>query len=162
MKLFLIRHAWAKDRDADRFPDDRIRPLKSGSSKRFKKLLHTLNAEAWPVEIIITSPLTRCVQTACALKEVLKEKTDLKEDEMLSPGSDWDGLLKKTVKKNVSGAAWVGHGPCIDAGFAFLLGIEQVRTKMSKGAVAAFELTEISGTVKAKLLWYADAIALGV
>lgn len=162
MKLYLIRHAWAEERDAERYPDDRLRPLKRGSSKRFKQLLETLGAETWPVETIMTSPLTRCVQTAHALKSVLKEAADLQEEKMLAPGSDWSRLLKKTLTKKLAAAAWIGHGPDIDAGFAFLLGREQIRTKMTKGAVAAFELTETSGTARATLLWYADAKVLNL
>ena len=162
MRLYLIRHAWAEERDVDRFPDDRLRPLKPGSAKRFKRLLTTLGAETWPIEAIIASPLTRCVETAYLLKDVLKEKVDLEEDEMLAPGTDWDNLLKKTLKRKASAAVWVGHGPDIDAAFALLLGIEQGRTKMSKGAIAAFELSDRASTPKAKLLWYADAKLLSL
>jgi phosphohistidine phosphatase SixA len=162
MKLYLIRHAWAEERDVDRFPDDRLRPLKPGSAKRFKRLLTTLGAETWPIETIFTSPLTRCVETARLLQDVLKEKVAFEKDEMLAPGSDWDSLLKKTIKEKISAAAWVGHGPDIDAAFALLLGIEQVRTKMSKGAIAAFKLSDRASTPKAKLLWYVDAKLLNL
>ncbi len=162
MKLYLIRHAWAEERDVDRFPNDRLRPLKTGSAKRFKRLLTTLNADTWPIESIITSPLTRCVGTARALKDVLKQKVDLEEDERLAPGSDWNSLLTTTIKKKVPAAAWVGHGPDIDAAFALLLGVEQVRTKMSKGAVAAFEISDRAIVPKAKLLWYVDAKLLSL
>lgn len=54
MKLYLIRHAWAEERNVDRFPDDRLRPLKTGSAKRFKRLLTTLNAVTWPIDISTT------------------------------------------------------------------------------------------------------------
>ena len=37
MELFIIRHAWAAERDDAAFPDDSLRPLTDKGRKRFAR-----------------------------------------------------------------------------------------------------------------------------
>ena len=42
MNLFIIRHAWAAERDDAAFPDDSLRPLTDEGRKRFARMVEAL------------------------------------------------------------------------------------------------------------------------
>ncbi|HWB00417.1 MAG TPA: histidine phosphatase family protein, partial [Pirellulales bacterium] len=92
MILYLVRHAWAEDRDAERWPDDRHRPLTSKGIKRFGRVAKRLAKRGIEPKCVATSPLVRCVQTA----RILCERFELDEfaaiDE-LAPGANLQSVI---------------------------------------------------------------------
>ena len=64
MDLFILRHAWAPDRDDSRWPNDDLRPLSEAGKKRFAAFVEKLIQRGMTPQVIATSPLLRCVQTA--------------------------------------------------------------------------------------------------
>ena len=64
MKLYIVRHAWAEEQDDDRWPDDRQRPLTAEGRKRFSRVAKALDHRGIAPQLIVTSPLMRCRQTA--------------------------------------------------------------------------------------------------
>ncbi|HEY2827752.1 MAG TPA: histidine phosphatase family protein, partial [Pirellulales bacterium] len=64
MLLYIVRHAVAEERDETRWPDDSERPLTEEGVKRFGKLLKRLSDIRFAPEVIASSPLVRCRQTA--------------------------------------------------------------------------------------------------
>ncbi|GIW09966.1 MAG: phosphohistidine phosphatase SixA [Dehalococcoidia bacterium] len=64
LDLYLVRHAIAEDRDPERWPDDRLRPLTEKGIARFTAAARGLRRLAPRVEIVLSSPLTRARQTA--------------------------------------------------------------------------------------------------
>ena len=57
MNLFIIRHAWAAERDDSRWPDDDLRPLTEEGQERFAKMVGNLVPRGMPVGVIGSSPL---------------------------------------------------------------------------------------------------------
>jgi len=71
MLLLLIRHANASERDPERWPDDRDRPLIDKGRKTQRKVSRALGKLGLVPTRVLTSPWTRAAQTAEILIEEL-------------------------------------------------------------------------------------------
>ena len=69
MLLLLIRHAHAGDRDAERWPDDRDRPLTDKGRKTQRKVSRWLGEHEYTPTKILASPWARAAETAKILAE---------------------------------------------------------------------------------------------
>jgi 8-oxo-dGTP diphosphatase len=65
--LLLVRHAWAGDRTEWK-GDDRLRPLDERGLRQAQDLVAAL--ERFTIDVILTSPYARCVQTVEPLAAV--------------------------------------------------------------------------------------------
>ena len=113
------------------------------------------------VQIIGTSPLLRCVETAELLAAA--GKVDLVELSELRPGSDLDGLLRWTAEQagRHEGIAWVGHAPDVDRLTAALIGQSDGLIHFAKGAVAAIHFAGPPVLAGGELQWLVTAKMLG-
>ena len=71
MLLLLIRHADAGDRDAERWPDDRDRPLTDKGRKTQRKVSRWLGEHRLAPTKVLTSPWARAAETAKILVDEL-------------------------------------------------------------------------------------------
>jgi len=122
MQLLLVRHADAGDRDPDRWPDDRDRPLTDKGRKVQRRVSRSLGEQQLVPTLVLTSPWTRAAQTAEILvselgvphapipSAALAAPPDLSRlaDDIGEPGSD-------------AIVALVGHSPWIEELAALLL-----------------------------------------
>jgi phosphohistidine phosphatase len=122
MQLLLIRHAHAGDRDPERWPDDRDRPLTDKGRKTQQKVSRALAKLDLVPARVLTSPWLRAAQTAEILVQelglsapaipitALATEPDLVRlaDDIGDPGSDVVVAL-------------VGHSPWIEELAALLL-----------------------------------------
>ena len=162
MDLYIIRHAWAAERDDSRWRDDGMRPLTAEGKERFARFVKKLVGIGVAPGIIATSPLVRCVETAEILAAALDGPKLVKLDE-LQPGSDLQGLLRWTVKQSAKHKqiAWVGHAPDVDRLAAALIGDGGALIRFSKGAVAAIHFDGEPVVGQGELQWSANAKLLG-
>lgn len=79
MRLYIVRHAWAYERDVNRWPDDGQRPLTAEGRARFAKVAKALAQRGFDPTAIATSPLIRCRETADLLLARLPRSTQLAE-----------------------------------------------------------------------------------
>ncbi len=163
MIVYLVRHAWAEDANAAKWPDDGQRPLTEDGRQRFSKAVKTLVDRGLAPQSIVTSPLVRCRQTAEILAKHTPGRPALIERKELAPGSDLDGLIEWTCKQapRCEEVAWVGHAPDVNQMAASLIGDETAHVRFAKGAVAAIRFEgppEIGG---GELCWLATAKLLG-
>ena len=161
MKIYIVRHAWAGDRDSERWPDDDLRPLTDDSKKRFAKFVKRLVDGGFEPAHIATSPLVRCKQTAEVLLKHLPSHTKLEELGALRPDSNLEELIGWTnhlaSEGHCDAVAWVGHAPDVTRLTAGLIGGPS-SVRFAKGAVAElrFEGKEtVAG--EAELAWLATA-----
>jgi phosphohistidine phosphatase SixA len=77
MTILLVRHAQAGDPDAW-IGEDRVRPLDDRGREQAARLVDAL-AE-FPIERIVSSPYTRCVQTVEPLSEARGLEVELDEE----------------------------------------------------------------------------------
>lgn len=162
MFLYIIRHAWAEERDPERFPDDDLRPLTSDGKKRFGKVAGRLVDAGVCPTLVATSPLVRCRQTADILLKRLPGEAKLVELDTLRPGSDLGALVEWTAKQTDEAIAWVGHAPDVGDLAAALLGDGTASIRFAKGATAALEFAGHPAPGKAELIWLATAKLLGL
>jgi phosphohistidine phosphatase len=163
MLLYIVRHAWAEQADESLWPDDRGRPLSKEGRKRFAEVVEKLAKREFAPELIVTSPLVRCAETARILAEGLPQKPELVEREELAPGSDLDGLLEWSKRSGGrhEQVAWVGHAPDVGRMAAELVGDGRAAIEFAKGAVAAIEFDFRPAKGAGMLRWLVTAKMLG-
>ena len=186
MDIYIIRHAWAADRDDPQWPDDSLRPLTDEGKRRFAKVASILIERDMAPEIIATSPLVRCVETAAILAAAIGRKGDsphlceapsgpfrqmgtvpfspdvVKLDE-LRPGSDLEGLMRWTMRqaRKHQQIAWVGHAPDVDRLTGALIGASEGLIRFSKGSAAAIRFEGPPDFGAGELRWLVTAKVLG-
>jgi phosphohistidine phosphatase len=110
--VLLVRHAIACERDHSRWPDDRERPLTRDGRRKFEKAAEGLQNWIPRVDRLITSPLTRAVETAGILTSVAKWPP-AEESEALAPDGTPDAVLAEIRARRVPAIALVGHEPAL-------------------------------------------------
>jgi len=168
MELYIVRHAWAADRDDPQWPEDGLRPLTEAGKERFAQVAAKLAGRGMKPEIIATSPLVRCVETAqllaAAADSVSHTKAEMVELDELRPGSDFDGLLRWTERqaRKHQQIAWVGHAPDVNRLTAAMIGEGDSSIHFAKGAVAALSFDALPALGLGELRWLVTARVLGV
>src|SRR5882757_8839119 len=112
MKLLMIRHAIAIDReDAGDMPDE-SRELTAEGVRKMKQNVSGLRRLKMKINEIWTSPLVRARQTAELVHSGLQLVDGLREVDELKPDGDFESLLDKLRgAASLSGVALVGHEP---------------------------------------------------
>lgn len=122
MKLLVIRHAIAEDRDAwaETGKDDARRPLTARGRKRMRQNARGLRAVQPEIDTIGTSPLTRARQTARIVGRVFKEKPTTVD--ALVPDGDREQVLEWLLEQpEQDTVAIVGHEPSLGLLASWLL-----------------------------------------
>jgi phosphohistidine phosphatase len=164
MDLYIIRHAWAEQRDASRWPDDDSRPLTPDGEERFALVAKKLVRCGMAPALVATSPLVRCVQTTEILAAAMPSRPKIVALDELRPGSDLEGLLQWTGRHGDKRdeIAWVGHAPDVDRLTAAVIGGGDSLIHFSKGAAAAVHFDGLPARGRGELRWLATAKVLGV
>jgi phosphohistidine phosphatase len=154
MKIYLVRHAVAYERDRKRWPDDSLRPLTPAGKRKFRKAargLATLLPDRCP---ILSSPFVRTRQTAAILAAVAGGKV-VECRELAHGGTPRSifELLKVHAGKNV---VLVGHEPELGRLLASLLG-DSKPIPLKKGGAACVELGVRVAPGAATLAWFLPA-----
>jgi len=153
VRVYLIRHAVAFERDRRRWPDDRLRPLTAAGIEKFRKAAPGLAWLAGEVDCVLTSPLVRARQTA----EILASAADwptATEEPRLAPGQSVAQVLALIRARRASAIALVGHEPdlsrlaavSLDAGARAVIALK-------KGGAACLEFDRVVRAGSAQLLW---------
>jgi phosphohistidine phosphatase len=164
MELFIIRHAWAAERDDSAYADDSLRPLTAKGCNRFARMVDVLIPGGLAPQLIASSPMLRCVQTAEILAKALGEKSRVVERKELLPGGDPKHLLAWT-EEHASGleqVAWVGHAPDVGHLAAALIGLDNGWLDFKKGAIAAIGFPGSPELGRGELRWLVTAKVLGL
>lgn len=112
MKLMIVRHAVAFERDPKRWPDDRTRPLTPEGALRARRAAQGLKRVADRPARLLTSHLTRSVQTAAILTAVARWPRAL-ECAALTPEGSPEAVLKALQGQPDDLIAIVGHQPAL-------------------------------------------------
>lgn len=157
-RLFIVRHAVAEDVGPGGL--DQARRLTPKGSKRFARLVRRLAERGMEVDLVATSPLVRCRETAEILATELGGIPRVEVVEALAPGADWQTLVEWTVQQDASRVAWVGHAPCVGRLVAVSIGDGSAAVRMAKGAIAAISLDDGPGQ-PGELEWLVTPDLLG-
>jgi phosphohistidine phosphatase len=160
IELYLVRHAIAAER-GPKYPDDRLRPLTPGGSKRFAASVSGLIEMDVAIDFVLTSPLVRARDTAMLLAAGLKPKPAVSETEALAPGGRPQAINEaiKTHAKKYRRLALVGHEPDLGELAARLLGARGA-VEFKKGGVCLIECDGATPTGPGTLRWLLTPKAL--
>ena len=152
MEIYLVRHGEAIEQTSA--VDDSVRWLTPKGRKAVGKAACRLQKYRVRPGLIITSPLTRAVQTAELLAAGVGSRAQLRADNCLST----EGSIEQTLELIRSSTGTdqlmlVGHEPLLSQVAAVLLGINRM-AGLAKGGCLALKLRDKPDR-PAKLLWYA-------
>lgn len=149
MKLILVRHGIAEERDKWSGSDD-TRPLTREGRTRMEQVSAGLRRFLPYFDAIYSSPLTRARQTAEILLEtynVSLNRLELSED--LRPEADPKKFIS-TIDYSLNHVLAVGHEPHLGDLAGFILGSNR-NLPFKKGAIGCFEL---SSPPHGTLVWF--------
>jgi phosphohistidine phosphatase len=153
--LYLVRHAVAHKRDAERWPDDSKRPLTPDGEEEFLEAARGLGRIVPEVGLLLSSPYERAWRTA----EILTEQSGWPAPERfpaLEPEVPPEKavLALETYADNHS-IALVGHRPCLHELAAYLLtgDVGGADMKIKKGGVVCIEFDETPEAGAGTLRW---------
>ena len=163
MDLFIIRHAQAGRFGDPAWPDDSQRPLTDEGQQRFAQMVAILVQRGFAPEIIATSPMLRCLQTARLVAEGLPGDPEVVALDSLVPGGDLEALMEWTAEQasHYREIAWVGHAPDVGRLAAVLIGDKDGWIRFAKGAIAAVRFLGLPTVSDAELRWLVTAKVLG-
>ena len=157
-QLYVVRHAVAEEVSPGVLDSDRR--LTPKGRKRFARMIERLADHGLEIDLVATSPLVRCRETADILSAGLRGRPRVEEVPALAPGSDWQALVEWTVQQDAARVAWVGHAPCVGRLVAISIGDGSAAVRMSKGAIAAIALDDGPGQ-PGELEWLVTPELLG-
>ena len=152
MRLHLMRHGIAMDRDDPLCPAESERPLTPEGLKKTEEVARGMKKIGIEPEIVLASPYLRAVQTAeiaCAALKIDSKK--LVRTDALLPSAKPAQLFEELAKLKVSEALCCGHAPNLDEMIAYALGSRATMTELKKAGVATLEIESYTPP-KAKLL----------
>jgi phosphohistidine phosphatase len=163
MDLYIIRHAQAGHFGDPNWPDDTQRPLTDEGRQRFAQLVQQLADRGFAPEVIATSPMVRCRQTAQIVAESARSSPEILELDALLPGNNLEALLEWTTEQSrqYSQLAWIGHAPDVGRLTAELIGDRDTWVRFSKGAIAAVRFYGPPEIGSGELRWLVTAKTLG-
>lgn len=137
MRLLLLRHGIAEDAGPDTGWRDEPRALTPEGIARMERAAHGIVALGIDVDLILTSPLVRCRQTAAIVAGPLGVQPH--EDPRLSPGTTLD-LVEDVILEHPDAGTVVicGHQPDLSILVADLTG--GGRVEFRKGSLAVLDL----------------------
>ncbi len=132
-------------------------------TRRFAEFVDRLVERGCAPDVIATSPLLRCRQTADLLAEGQPHGPEVVELDELRPGCDLDALVQWTARQTPDHRqiAWVGHAPDVGQMAAALIGASDGWIRMAKGAAALIRFQDRAEIVRGELRWLVTAKMLG-
>ncbi len=152
--VYVIRHAEAEEvHDAAvAGRSDAERRLTDEGRRQMKKGARGLHGLVDKLDLLLSSPLVRAVQTADVLAEEFKD-AERAEHARLSPGFDPVKLLK-WVSQQPGDIALVGHEPDLSQWVGYVTtGLPRSLAAMKKGSVCRLDLPDTALPGEARIAW---------
>jgi phosphohistidine phosphatase len=155
MNLYILRHASAGMRRPNPLLDIK-RPLDKEGKKHCLQLAHVLNALNIQFDLIVSSPLKRCLQTASLIGTETGYEAQILHSTALAPTAtlkDFQKLLRDCSDRE--NLLVVGHNPNLTSFLGSLLvpanSAAEAKVRLRKGSIARIVLTRGPATLQALL-----------
>jgi phosphohistidine phosphatase len=154
MNLYILRHASAGLRRPNPLLDSK-RPLDKEGKKHCLQLAHVLNALNIQFDLIVSSPLKRCLQTASLVGTETGYEAQILHSTALAPEAtlkDFQKLLRECSKRE--NLLLVGHNPNLTTFLGSLLvpgSSPEAKVRLRKGSIARVVLTRGPATLQGLL-----------
>jgi phosphohistidine phosphatase len=160
MRIYLVRHGIAVDREDPKCPADAKRYLTPEGIKKTRAAMRGLKVIASKPDDMITSPYLRAAQTAEIAADELGFPADkIHQSESLLPGAAPNQLLRELVKLSFEEVMCFGHAPHLDIFIGHCLGGRSPVTELKKAGAACLEMEKLSAG-SGVLVWLLTSKAL--
>jgi phosphohistidine phosphatase len=160
MRLYLVRHGIAVDREDRNCPPDPKRYLTPEGIKKTRAAMRGLAGMGATADAMLTSPYLRAAQTAEIAADVLGFPADkIVSTDALLPGAAPGALLKDLAKAGGDDMMCFGHAPHLDIFLAHCVGNRGPITQLKKAGVACLEMEKLSAGAGI-LVWLLSSKAL--
>lgn len=152
MELLFFRHGPAGDKAAwaRKGRPDEERPLTRDGADKTRKAADGLASLVASLDLIVSSPLARAVQTADRLAKAFPKARRLVLDE-LAPGSVPKALFERLRGLDAARLALVGHEPHMSSAIAAALGASGLALELKKAGACLVDWDPAKG--RGRLLW---------
>ena len=112
MEIYLLRHAIAMERSEHHGPDE-DRPLTAEGRRKLKRVAQAMRGMRLSFDAVYSSPLTRALQTAEMVVEVLPLKERLQVSALLKPATAAEKQMAwlRSLRPQPERVLLVGHEP---------------------------------------------------
>ena len=154
LDLYLVRHAVAYERDAERWPDDAKRPLTPEGEERFRRATRGILRLVPEVGAVLSSPFVRAWRTAEILEQVgWPAPVPCEELEPDYPPHNILDVLARYAE--VESVALVGHRPQLHELTSYLLtgNADDARVQIKKGGAVCLSFDDLPEPRAGYLEW---------
>ena len=157
MELYVIRHAIAEPLGTGHEFSDQKRSLTGEGRSRMREVVKGLKKLGVQLDLILTSPLVRAVETAEILAGSLGiNRKEIRQTPALEPGAVVDQLFAEI--KNEAGSesiAIVGHQPDLGHLISRIVQIDDgvLSVQLKKGGICCINVRETVPTLRGDLMW---------
>lgn len=157
MELYIIRHAIAEPLGTGHEFSDQKRPLTEEGRNRMREICKGLRNLGVELDLIMTSPLARAVETAEILAGSLGiSKKEILQTPALAPGALAEQLFAEIKSQGVAESiALVGHQPDLGMLISRIVQVDDgvASIQLKKGSICCINLTETVPTLRGELTW---------
>jgi phosphohistidine phosphatase len=156
MDLYIIRHAIAQPLGRKNEFTDEKRALTSEGRERMREVAKGLRKAGVELDLLLTSPLVRAVETAEIVAGTLGlGKKEMAETANLVPGASAEKLFAEIKRRNgAESIALVGHQPDLGMLISRIIqGGDNLGVQLKKGSVCLINVLETVPTLRGDLMW---------
>ena len=156
MRLLLVRHAIAEERDPRRWPRDDDRPLTQRGIRRFRLAALGLGSLVPAVDAVLTSPFVRAHQTATILEDQLGWPAPVARSQLAS-GAPLEGAIKLLGECEAKATVVVvGHEPTMSQLTSAIAGSTPSRLMLDwrRGGAALIDFGRSAAVNAGTLRWF--------
>ena len=156
MELYLLRHGVAEDRapsgrDADR-------RLTEDGKKKLRKVLERAHKAGVAPTLILSSPLTRAMESAEIAARELAYHSEIVRTAALTPDSSpADVWAEIRAHRDQPSILLAGHEPLFSSTVAAFLGSARAMVEFKKGALVRMDFSTIGAEPRGVLQWMLTA-----
>ena len=146
MRLYIVRHGIAIDREDPKSPADPERYLIEEGIKKSRQMAKGIAGMGATADLLVSSPYVRAMQTAEIFADAFDyPKQKIRQSNALLPGADPGRLFQELAKQKGSESVFCfGHAPQLDRVIAEALGLKHQVTTLKKSGVALIELQGVT------------------
>jgi phosphohistidine phosphatase len=153
MDLYLLRHGIAEEGGTGMADADRA--LTAEGRRKLRQVLTAACDAKVSLDLIVSSPLKRALQTADVARKTLKYRGEMLKTKALQPGAPveqvWDEIRDYHDKNCV---LLVGHNPLFSYLAAYLLNSSGMQIDFKKGGLMKISFEHLSPAPRGVLCWY--------
>jgi phosphohistidine phosphatase len=156
MELYIIRHAIAQPLGQKNEFTDEKRALTAEGRDRMREAAKGLRKLGVEFDVVLTSPLTRAVETAEIIADTFGlGKTEIEQTASLAPGASIDELFAEIKRRTgAESIALVGHQPDLGEIISCIAqGGDSLAIQFKKGSVCCINITETVPSLRGELVW---------